>query len=81
MTRFIAIVLLLIVIRLAVKSFSGQLKVAVFGPPEPPRPPKIAAQTLVQCSTCGVYVDSTRALQGAGGEEGTVFCSEECRRG
>lgn len=80
MTRFIAIVLLLIILRLAVKSFSGQLKAAVFGPPQPPRPPQVAAQTLVQCSSCGVYVDSSRALKGAGGEEGAVFCSEECRR-
>jgi hypothetical protein len=81
MTRFIAIVLLLIILRLAVKSFSGQLKVAVFGPPQPPRPPQVTAQTLVQCSACGVYVDSSRALKGAGAGEGEVFCSEECRQG
>jgi hypothetical protein len=79
MTRFIAMVLLVIILRLAVKSFSGQLKIAVFGPPQPPRPPQVAAQTLVQCSACGVYVDSSRALKGVG-EEGEVFCSEACRR-
>jgi hypothetical protein len=78
MSRFIGIILLLLILRLAVKSFSGQLKAAVFGPPQPPRPPQVAAQTLVQCSACGIYVDSSRALTGAG--EGTVFCSEECRR-
>ena len=78
MTRFIVIVLLLIILRLAVKNFTGQLKAAVFGPPEPPRPPQVAAQTLVQCSKCGVYVDSSRALKGVGE---VVFCSEECRRG
>lgn len=78
MTRFIAIVLLVVILRLAVKSFSGQLKIAVFGPPQSPRPPQVAAQTLVQCAACGVYVDSSRALQQG---EGAVFCSEECRRG
>ena len=80
MTRFIAIVLLLIVLRLAVKNFSGQLKAAVFGPPQPPRPPQVTAQTLVQCSSCGIYVDSSRALTGERAGEGAVFCSEECRR-
>jgi hypothetical protein len=80
MSRFIVIVLLLIILRLALKNFTGQLKAAVFGPPEPPRPPRVAAaQTLVQCSACGIYVDASRALQAAG--EGAVFCSEECRRG
>ena len=83
MSRFIAIVLLLIILRLAAEALHGQLKAAVFGPPQPqpPRPPQVAAQTLVQCSACGVYVDSSRALKAAGAGEGTVFCSEECRRG
>jgi hypothetical protein len=76
MSRFIVIVLLFIILRLAVKNFTGQLKAAVFGPPLPPRPPQVAAQTLVQCASCGVYVDSSRALKG----EGEVFCSEECRQ-
>ena len=83
MSRFIVIVLLLIILRLAVKNFSSQLKAAVFGPPEPlrpPKPPQVSAQTLVQCSACGVYVDSSRALKGAGMGEGMVFCSEECRQ-
>ncbi len=82
MSRFIVIVLLLIILRLAVKSFTGQLKAAVFPPepPRPPRPPQVAAQTLVQCSACGVYVDSSRALKSPGAGEG-MFCSEECRQG
>lgn len=80
MTRYIVIVLVLLLLRLALKSFTGQIKVAVFGPPEPPRPPQVAVQTLVQCTACGVYVDSSRTLQGAGVGEGMVFCSEECRR-
>lgn len=79
MTRFIAIVLLLIILRLAVKSFGGQLKAAIFGPPLPPRPPQVASETLVQCAACGTYVASSRALKDPGAEEG-VFCSEECRR-
>jgi hypothetical protein len=81
MTRIIGIVLLLLILRLAVKNFSGQLKAAVFGPPQPPRPPQVAAQTLVRCSACGTYVDSSRALKDPGAGEGMVFCSEECRRG
>lgn len=82
MSRFILIVLLLIILRLAVKNFTGQLKAAVFGtePARPnPRPPQVAAETLVQCSRCGTYVASSRALK-APGAEAEVFCSEECRR-
>ena len=82
MSRFLLIGLLLIILRLAVKNFTGQLKAAVFGP-EPgrphPRPPQVASKTLVQCARCGTYVAASRALKapGAGPE---VFCSEECRR-
>jgi hypothetical protein len=80
MTRFIALVLLVIILRLAVKSFSGQLKAAIFGPPQISRPPQVAAQTLVQCAGCGTYVAASRALKDPGAGEGAVFCSEECRR-
>ena len=86
MSRLLLIGLLLIILRLAVKNFTGQLKASVFGPepgrpnPRPPQPPQVVAETLVQCSKCGTYVASSRALTGAGaGAE--VFCSEECRRG
>jgi len=83
MTRILGIILLLVVLRMAFKSLTTQLKAAVFGPPAmpkaPPPPPRAAvAQTLVQCAACGTYVASTRALKAARGEE--VFCSEECRR-
>ncbi|HKI01755.1 MAG TPA: hypothetical protein VKK31_07245 [Thermoanaerobaculia bacterium] len=92
MGRFFAVLLLLIILRLAFKSFTGQLKIAVFGPPGRPdprtsRPPQVAAETLVQCARCGTYVAASRALKGQGmgmGErerEREVFCSEECRRG
>ena len=82
MARFILIGLLLVILRLAVKNFTGQLKISVFGqePGRPtPRPPQVAAETLVQCARCGTYVAASRALKasGAGAE---VFCSEECRR-
>ena len=82
MTRIIGIILLLVVLRMAVKSFSAQLRTAVFGPPAapkaPPPPPRAAvAETLVQCAACGTYVADRRALKGRGDE---VFCSEECRR-
>ena len=82
MTRILGILLLLVVLRMAFKSFTTQLKAAVFGPPAAPKappPPRAAVvQTLVQCSACGAYVASTRALKAGRGDE--VFCSEECRR-
>jgi hypothetical protein len=79
MTRLIAVVILIFILRLAVKSFSGQLKAAVFGQvPGPKQPPQVA-ETLVPCTACGTYVAASRTLKGAG--EGEVFCSEECRRG
>ena len=86
MTRILGILLLLFILRLAVKSFSAQLRAAVFG--APPRaqvpPPRAAAtavvtETLVACATCGAYLPASRALKRAGGGGGEVFCSEECR--
>ena len=79
MTRIIGIILLLIILRMAVKSFTTQLRAAVFGPPSAPNapPPRAAvAETLVQCAACGTYVAGRRALKG---REDEVFCSEECR--
>ncbi|HEY3568830.1 MAG TPA: PP0621 family protein [Thermoanaerobaculia bacterium] len=82
MTRILGIILLLVVLRMAWKSFTIQLRTAVFGPPTlpkaPPPPRAAVAETLVQCATCGTYVAARRALPGGGGNE--VFCSEECRR-
>jgi formylmethanofuran dehydrogenase subunit E len=81
MTRILGIILLLVILRLAVKSFSTQLRAAVFGPPSVPKtpPPRAAvAETLVQCAACGTYVAASRALKAGRGDE--VFCSEECRR-
>jgi zinc-finger of the FCS-type, C2-C2 len=81
MTRVIGIILLLVILRLAVKSFTTQLRTAVFGPPAAPKapPPRPAvSETLVQCATCGTYVAARRALKAGRGDE--VFCSEECRR-
>jgi hypothetical protein len=82
MTRIIGIILLLVVLRMAVKSFSAQLRIAVFGPPAapkaPPPPRAVVAETLVRCAACGTYVAATRALKGPQGD--AVFCSEECRR-
>jgi hypothetical protein len=80
MTRIIGIILLLVVLRMAVKSFTTQLRTAVFGPPAVPKapPPRaVVAETLIQCATCGTYVAANRALQGRGE---AVYCSEECRR-
>ena len=82
MTRILGIILLLVILRMAVKSFSAQLKAAVFGPPStapkaPPPPRAAVAETLVQCAACGTYVVPGRALKGRGE---AVFCSEACRR-
>jgi len=80
MTRIIGIILLLLILWMAVKSFTRQLRAAVFGPPSIPKaPPRAAvAETLVQCATCGTYVAASRALKAGRGD--AVFCSEECRR-
>jgi hypothetical protein len=81
MTRILGILLLLVILRLAVKSFSNQLKAAVFGPTPapkpPPRPRAAVAETLVRCAACGTYIVPSRALKGRGDE---VFCSEGCRK-
>jgi hypothetical protein len=81
MTRILGIILLLVVLRLAVKSFGNQLKAAVFGsapaPKAPPRPRAVVAETLVRCAACGTYIVPSRALKGRGEE---VFCSEGCRK-
>ena len=78
MGRLIVLGLLLVILRLAVKNFTGQLKAALSGGEASPRPaaPKQVSETLVQCSRCGTYVASSRVLAG----DGEVFCSEECRR-
>jgi hypothetical protein len=82
MTRIIGIILLLVILRMAWKSFTIQLRTAVFGPPSAPKappPPRAAvAETLVQCAACGTYVAASRALRAPKGD--AVFCSEECRR-
>jgi zinc-finger of the FCS-type, C2-C2 len=81
MTRILGIILLLVVLRMALKSFTTQLRTAVFGPPAAPKapPPRaVVAETLVQCATCGTYVAARRAVKAAQGD--AAFCSEECRR-
>ncbi|HEY2291633.1 MAG TPA: hypothetical protein VGM86_13115 [Thermoanaerobaculia bacterium] len=81
MTRILGILLLLVILRMAWKSFTIQLRTAVFGPPTVPKasPPRaVVAETLVQCAACGTYVAASRAFKGGRGE--AVFCSEECRR-
>ena len=83
MTRLLGILLLLFILRLAVKSFSAQLRAAVGAPPRaqvPPPPRAVVAETLVACAACGAYLPASRALKRAGGGGGEVFCSEECRK-
>jgi hypothetical protein len=83
MTRFIAIGLLVIILRLALKNFTGQFKISVLGEPPGrpgPQPPKMVSETLVQCVRCGTYVAASRALKAPGLGSAEVFCSEECRR-
>jgi hypothetical protein len=79
MTKIIGIILLLVILRMAVKNFSAQLKAAVFGPPNLPKapPPRaVPTETLVPCAACGTYIVASRGFKK--GDE--VFCSEECRR-
>lgn len=81
MTRIIGIILLLLILRMAWKSFTTQLRTAVFGPPSAPNAPSAraaVAETLVPCAACGTYVPASRALKAGRGD--AVFCSEECRR-
>jgi hypothetical protein len=82
MTRLLLLGLLVVILRLAYKNFAGQLKAALtvgtLSPSKPPAPQQVA-ETLLQCSRCGTYVVSARALKGAGAGEAAVFCSEECR--
>jgi len=81
MTRFLLIVLLLVILRLAFKNFTAQLRSSVLGDPPrtvPPKAPRAVTETLVPCAACGAFVPATRTLKGAGGG-GEVFCSEECR--
>jgi hypothetical protein len=80
MTRLVVLGLLIVVLWLAVKSFTSQVNVSAFGqsPGRPVSPPSRAAiETLVRCARCGVYVTASRALQGNGEE---AFCSEACVR-
>jgi len=81
MARLFVLGLLLLVLRLAVKSFTGQLKSALSGSEPATRraAPRQVSETLVPCSRCGTYVASSRALAGA--RQGELFCSEGCRRG
>jgi hypothetical protein len=79
MTRFIVLVLLLVVLWLALKNFTLQLKASLrreLGPPQAPARRAERSETLVRCARCGTYTAASRALKGAGEE---VFCSEECR--
>jgi hypothetical protein len=83
MTRFLLIVLLLVILRLAFKNFTAQLRSAVLGDPPrqvpPPRAPRAAVtETLVPCAACGTFVPANRSLEAPGGG-GEAFCSEECR--
>jgi hypothetical protein len=80
MTRFIVLGLLLVVLWLALKSFTLQLKASFrqdLGRPKPPASRAERAETLVRCARCGTYAAASRVLKGAGEE---VFCSEGCRR-
>ena len=79
MARILLIALLLVVLRLAVKNFSAQLKGALFGPPavSPPPAARAMTQTLVQCARCGTFVPADRVVK-VNGEE---VCSKECGAG
>ena len=80
MARLFVLGLLLVILRLAVKNFTGQLKSALSGGETAARhtAPRQVSETLVACSRCGTYVASSRTLPGAAA--GERFCSEGCRR-
>jgi hypothetical protein len=84
MTRFLLIILLLVILRLAFKNFTAQIRSAVLGDPPrqvpPPRPPQAVTETLVPCAACGTFVPAGRTRPGAG-RGGEVFCPEACRTG
>jgi hypothetical protein len=46
------------------------------GAPPPAAPP----ETLVRCARCGVYFPRARGLAGPASPQGSLFCSEGCRR-
>src|SRR5580693_7730199 len=46
------------------------------GAPRPGAP----TETLVRCARCGVYFPRARGLAGAASQQGSLFCSEGCRR-
>ena len=76
MTRFILIALLLVILRLAVKSFTAQIKGALFGPPAMPAAPpapRTITQTLVPCARCGTFVPAERVVR-VNGEEVCEVC-------
>jgi hypothetical protein len=79
MTRLVVLGLLVVVLWLALKNFTFQLKATFrqdLGRPNPPAPRTERSETLVRCARCGTYAAASRVLKGAGEE---VFCSEECR--
>lgn len=77
MSRLILLGLLLLILRMAWKGFTLQLKAAVLdGSRGRQAPPPAAVETLVRCTRCGTHVLASRALKGVGEE---AFCSEECR--
>ncbi|HKV12810.1 MAG TPA: PP0621 family protein [Thermoanaerobaculia bacterium] len=84
MTRFIVIVLLLVILWLSVQNFVQRLR-ASLGGGETRRSVPLSSRSrverieeMVRCTVCGTHVPSSRALKSAGGG-GEVFCSEECR--
>jgi hypothetical protein len=80
MTRLLVLGLLLVVLWLAVKGFTVQLKAAVLGQTSgrgKPPAPRETVETLVRCARCGTYVAASRALKAAAAED-AAFCSEKC---
>lgn len=83
MTRFLVILLLIVVLGLSVQNLVQRLRASLGSgdtrrsvPGSRPRVERV--EEMVRCTVCGTHVPGSRALKSAGGE-GDVFCSEECR--
>lgn len=84
MTRFLVLLLLLVILGLSINNFVQRLRASLRSGDTRrsvprSRPPVERVEQMVRCTVCGTHVPSSRALTGAGGGA-EVFCSESCRR-
>jgi hypothetical protein len=91
MTRLLALVLVAFILWLVLEALIGRVRVALGGRVRMgamPRQgsgqgaaqgkPEVAAEDLVRCAGCGIFVPRSRVMRGAGA--GESYCSERCLR-